>query len=390
MSTEHRLLVMKTRFKTPPSPPHLRFQKIRFSAFREKEVTQNYVKKLEEKLQQTENEEPEGGWNLEQRWRKFKTDILKVAEEVCVRTTVNTRMKQTKLWNEEVKEGVSRKKAAWKEYMSTKRAEDWRNYVEARNEAKQVQQTKESSWQDFGEEIESEYRNNQKKFWKILRFLQVEEEGLEDGEMIMQSEVREDIIEMKMGKAGGWNGISPELMKYGGEVVVKWMIKICQQAWNTQKIPKDWEKNIIIPIHKKGSTLDCANYRAICLSRVAAKVYSRLLQKILRQEIEENLEEEQCAFWPNRQRHDHIFTLRTVIDKRLSSGKDVLAAFIDLKAVFDSVPREQLRAALKEGKSHKDSPTSHSKHFWLGVKRIFSKLLLGLCFPGPWDESEWE
>ena len=94
------------------------------------------------------------------------------------------------------------------------------------------------------------------------------------------------------------------------------------------------------------SEAKCENYRAICLSSVVMKLYSRILENRLRKEIEENLEEEQSAFRPMRQTQDHIFTLR--IDKILSTEKELYLAFIDLKSAIDRVPREQLWKALRD------------------------------------------
>jgi hypothetical protein len=63
------------------------------------------------------------------------------------------------------------------------------------------------------------------------------------------------------------------------------------------------------------------------LAPVVMKVYSRILEKRLRREIEGNLEEEHNAFRPIRQTQDHIFTMRMAIDKLLSTGRDKYTAF---------------------------------------------------------------
>lgn len=63
-----------------------------------------------------------------------------------------------------------------------------------------------------------------------------------------------------------------------------------------KKIPVDWELNVIIPNYKKGNTTKCGNCRLICLSSVALKIYFTVLETRLRNEIEEELEEEQSSF----------------------------------------------------------------------------------------------
>ena len=44
-------------------------------------------------------------------------------------------------------------------------------------------------------------------------------------------------------------------------------------------VPGDWIKAVIIPIFKKGSRLDCANYRGISLLSVVGKVFGRILNE---------------------------------------------------------------------------------------------------------------
>jgi hypothetical protein len=55
-------------------------------------------------------------------------------------------------------------------------------------------------------------------------------------------------------KAGGKDGIERELIRYGGRSL---NIKLCtlfKEIWRTKRVPTDSEKNVIIPIHKKGET----------------------------------------------------------------------------------------------------------------------------------------
>ena len=76
------------------------------------------------------------------------------------------------------------------------------------------------------------------------------------------------------------------------------------------------------------------------------KLYTRILERKLRNIIEDELEEEQAGFRPNRQTQDHIFTLRTLIGKIIDKNKQICIAFLDLKSAFDSVPRKYLWDAL--------------------------------------------
>ena len=132
------------------------------------------------------------------------------------------------------------------------------------------------------------------------RAVQENEENEAD---ISQGEVEKAIKSIKNGKACGWDDIAPKYIKYGGPKLTEVLTEIYQNAWKEEKIPEEWKKNVIIPLHKKGSKTDCENYRAICLSPIALKIYTKILENRLRNVIEPDMEEEQCAFRPGRQTH---------------------------------------------------------------------------------------
>jgi hypothetical protein len=58
------------------------------------------------------------------------------------------------------------------------------------------------------------------------------------------------------------------------------------------------------------------------------------------------LEEEQAAFRPGRQTQDPIYSIHTICDKFIERGKEVNLVLLDLKAAFDTVPREEIWNAL--------------------------------------------
>lgn len=72
---------------------------------------------------------------------------------------------------------------------------------------------------------------------------------------------------MRLGKAAGADNITPEMIlgTVGGGL--KRIQKLFMRAWT-----KEWEDNILVPFHEKGSTMKCENYRALCLSLVMFKL----------------------------------------------------------------------------------------------------------------------
>jgi hypothetical protein len=136
------------------------------------------------------------------------------------------------------------------------------------------------------------------------------------------------------------------MLKAGGEALEKQLIKLFTKVWHEERIPKNWEKNIIMPVYKQGDSSKCENYRGVCLSSVALKAFSRIIEARLRMTIEGGPEEEQAAFRPGRQTQDPICSIRTICDKFIERGKEVNLALLDLKAAFDTVPRVEIWNAL--------------------------------------------
>ena len=78
-------------------------------------------------------------------------------------------------------------------------------------------------------------------------------------------EVRNAMLTLKNGKSPGPDNIPSELLKHGGESIIKIFTTICQQIWKIKKWPDQWTKSLIIPIPKKGDSWKCSNYRTLSL-----------------------------------------------------------------------------------------------------------------------------
>ncbi len=90
------------------------------------------------------------------------------------------------------------------------------------------------------------------------------------------------------------DGITAEMLKYGGDAVVEWMLLICERAWKNGEVPDDSKKAIIVPLYKgKGSRSECGSYRGISLLSVQGKVYGRILTERLMEVTEGKQSEEQ-------------------------------------------------------------------------------------------------
>ena len=159
-------------------------------------------------------------------------------------------------------------------------------------------------------------------------------------------ETEEAISSMKNHKAPGEDMITAEIFKYGGDELKRELHDIITRIWQEEQMPREWGVALICPIHKKGSKLECANYRGISLLNIGYKILTKLITKRLGPYAEKVLGDYQCGFRSNRSTTDHIFTIRTILEKCYEFDITVHQLFIDYKQAYDSVDRDYLYETL--------------------------------------------
>lgn len=116
------------------------------------------------------------------------------------------------------------------------------------------------------------------------------------------------------------------------------------------KFPTIWKSSFITPIHKKGATDDVNNYRGIALGSCLSKLFLSIINSRLTAHMDHNnaFDPRQAGFRKDYRTTDHIFILRTLIQKYKSSKKKLYACFVDFKKAFDTVWRDGLRFKLQQ------------------------------------------
>ena len=156
-------------------------------------------------------------------------------------------------------------------------------------------------------------------------------------------EVREAVARLRGGKAPGVCNISAELLKSGGEAMIRGLHAVLTAVWQSGTIPPDWKRGLVVPIWKgKGDRQDCNNYRGITLLSVPGKVLAHLLLMRIRNQLLMYQRPEQSGFTPGKSTTDRILALRVLVERRREFRQGMLAAYVDLKKAFDSVHREAL------------------------------------------------
>ena len=156
---------------------------------------------------------------------------------------------------------------------------------------------------------------------------------------IKVAEVTAAIKSLKNNKSAGIDDIPAELLKYGKNVLAKWLVNFFNEIWHKEEMPTEWTKGVIVKLPKKCYLGDCNNWRGITLLSVPGKVFCKVLLNRLQTQVDRNLREEQAGFRSERSCSEQIFTLRNIIEQTIEFQKSAIVNFIDFQKAFDSVHR---------------------------------------------------
>ena len=164
-------------------------------------------------------------------------------------------------------------------------------------------------------------------------------------------ELLKAIHKLKNNKAAGLDKLTSEFFKASPENIKKLVLRLTNTMYTKHVVPTDKVLGVISPLHKEGPTEDPDNYRGICISSALTKLLSTMMNTRLCSFIEENqiLNKEQIGFTKENRCPDHIFTMKSVVNKYVDDKKGkIFACFIDFRKAFDTVWHEGLFYKLRQ------------------------------------------
>lgn len=155
-------------------------------------------------------------------------------------------------------------------------------------------------------------------------------------------EINNAIKNLKNNTSPGHDHLPPELYKVSSQSFISSFHNLLLEIWRSETIPTDWETATLIPLLKKGSSLECSNYRGISLLPIAYKILEAIILNRIQGHLDDNTRESQAGFRKSRGCIDHIFTINQILQTRYEYRKPTIIAFLDYAAAFDSVHRQSL------------------------------------------------
>ena len=154
---------------------------------------------------------------------------------------------------------------------------------------------------------------------------------------VTEQEIRQAVKKLKNKKSPFVDKIRNEMIKASLESLMPIYIKLFNLILQSGKMPDIWCQGLITPIYKSGDKSDPTNYRGICVSSCLGKLFCSILNQRLYLYFRENkiLHNSQIGFVPENRTADHVFTLRTLIDKYVHYHKEkVYACFVAFRKAF--------------------------------------------------------
>ena len=117
------------------------------------------------------------------------------------------------------------------------------------------------------------------------------------------------------------------------------LVKLFNLSLTQGKLPRDWKKAIVIPIHKKGSKTLAANYRPISLTCVACKAMEKIVNKRIINHLEANslITSSHHGFRSKRSVDTNLLESYSLVTDLIEKGVPVDIILLYLAKAFDKV-----------------------------------------------------
>ena len=158
-------------------------------------------------------------------------------------------------------------------------------------------------------------------------------------------EIRQAIQKLKNNKQPGPDQVLNEFIKYGSDILLFPLVKLFNRILTSGSFPNAWKISLMTFLPKNNEVYNCNNYRCLNLTSCLGKLFTSLLQKRLINYMECNnlYNNFQAGFRPGYRTTDHIYTIKTILNKYLFKKKHkVYACFVYFSKAFDTVWRSGL------------------------------------------------
>ena len=163
------------------------------------------------------------------------------------------------------------------------------------------------------------------------------------------SAVTKKLMKLQTDKSPGPDGIHPLLLKEWAASVAEPLSHIFQKSFELGTLPDDWKTVHVVPIFKKGSKTDKANYRPVSLTSVPCKIMESIIKDRMKKFLDSNgaISDAQHGFMQGRSCLTNLLETLENWTRALDEGYGIDVLYLDYRKAFDSVPIQRLIEKLK-------------------------------------------
>ena len=203
-----------------------------------------------------------------------------------------------------------------------------------------------SYFSTIGETLQSKIHSSYLNFTKYLKNPNIHSFFISPTD---STEVYNLIASMKNGKAYGPNSIPTVVLKHFNSEISVVLADLFNLSFSTGVFPSILKTSSVLPLFKKGSKLDCGNYRPISLLSNISKLLEKLMYSRFYSflNIYNCISELQFGFRTKHSTSHALVSITERIREALDTGHFACGIFIDLQKAFDTVDHKILVSKLE-------------------------------------------
>ena len=160
------------------------------------------------------------------------------------------------------------------------------------------------------------------------------------------TDINKLLSKLDISKSTGCDNLSPKIVKLSSSIIEPFITNMVNDMFTLKSFPNQLKCAEIQPLHKKGSTLEMANYRPVSILTTLSKIFEKEINNQLRPLSDKVFTDTLSAYRSNYSTQHVILQVTEAIkgslDKKLCSG----AVLTDLSKAFDCLPHDLIIAKL--------------------------------------------
>ena len=165
-----------------------------------------------------------------------------------------------------------------------------------------------------------------------------------DNVTFSETSIKRAIAKLKPNLASGMDGLPPLLVKKLSSSLLEPLTLLYTSFLSVGRIPDEWRRAVVMPIHKSGPADDVSNYRPIALTCVFSKIMERVVASAISGYMFKHglISKQQHGFLAKRSTSTNLVESLNDWTLAVNNRQVVSVAYIDYKKAFDSVCHSKL------------------------------------------------